>query len=93
MQPASRDTEGLDGVGGADHELVHPGVLAKPDRDGIAFPNDASELRRLEGNDLRGDIPSGDILEYIGRIEKYRARVAMSCDPGKLSGPGTELTE
>jgi hypothetical protein len=29
------------------------------------------------------------MVEYIARIEKDGARVAMSCDPGKLSGPGT----
>jgi hypothetical protein len=35
MWPAPGDTEGLDGIVGADHELVDPGGLAKLDGDGV----------------------------------------------------------
>jgi len=35
MRPASSDTKRLNGVISADYELVHPGVVAKLDGDGI----------------------------------------------------------
>jgi hypothetical protein len=35
MWLAPGDTEGLDGIVGADHELVDPGGLAKLDGDGV----------------------------------------------------------
>ena len=35
MWPAPGDAEGLDGIVGADHELVDPGILAKLNGDGV----------------------------------------------------------
>ena len=35
MWPAPRDAEGLDGIVGADHELVDPGILAKLNGNGV----------------------------------------------------------
>lgn len=60
MWPAPGDAEGLDGIVGADHELVDPGILEKLNGDGVGvLERRERTATSQERNDGHVDVPSG----------------------------------
>jgi hypothetical protein len=60
MWPAPGDAEGLDGIVGADHELVDPGILTKLNGDGVGvLERRERTASSRECDDGHVDVPSG----------------------------------